>query len=289
MRLVAAELLAMRKRAATYVVLGVLLAIMALVFVLVGLTGDGPGSGAVEELISFPDAYRILSQFIFFLGSLMAVAYTAAIAGGDWGWGLPRVVIGRGESRILYVLAKATALAIVLAIGVLVAYAVGILLVFLAAALLGIDPGNPFDGRSVGLLGESLALGYPVLLERAAIAFAVATLLKSQLAGIVIGIVLYIGEGIAAAILLAVSLGGRLAPGVGLPEAVGPEWYQYLPFSVGDYVLQEIGPATGGGGGFEEFLLRPVPFEQAVVAITIYGVVAVIVAVVSVWRAEISG
>jgi ABC-type transport system involved in multi-copper enzyme maturation permease subunit len=288
-RLIAAELLAMRKRAATYVVLGVLLAVMALIFILAGLTGGGDDGPGLAQVLTFPNAYSLLGQFVFGLGSLMAVAYAAAIAGGDWNWGIPRLVISRGESRIAYVLAKAAALAIVLAIGVVIAYVVGIVLVFAAAALSGTSAGNPVGGGSLEQLVESFALGYPVLLERAAIAFAVAILLRSQLAGIVIGIVLYIGEGIAAAILFAVSFGARFGSGSGF-EPVGPEWYQYLPFSVGDSVLAEIGPEQlpGGGGGFEDLLLRPVPFEVAVASVAVYGIVAIAIAVYAVWRAEIA-
>lgn len=289
MRLFSAELLILRRRAATYVVLGVLLVVMALIYVIVGLSSVGDEGEAAGAFLRFPDAYAGMAQLIFGLGSLLAVVYAAAVAGGDWNWGIPRLILSRGESRVAYVLAKAAAVAVMLALGVLIAYLAGIVLVYLASGVAGIDAGSPVDGDSLTTLGESLALGYPVLIERAAIAFAVAILLRSQLAGIVVGIVLYIGEGILTAIMLGLALAGS---GLLEIEPFGPEWYQYLPFSIGDGVLTNIGGGRGGGGGvdggFEGLFLRPVPLEIALVGVGLYLALALIVSVVAVWRAEIT-
>ena len=98
-----------------------------------------------------------------------------------------RVVIARGESRGGYILAKALGLAIVLLIGVLIAYLAGILLTLTAAAMLGIQTGNPFAGSALDSLIHTIGYGYVVILERAAIGFGVAVLLRSQLAGVVVG------------------------------------------------------------------------------------------------------
>jgi ABC-type transport system involved in multi-copper enzyme maturation permease subunit len=287
MRMFSAELLALRKRAATYVVLGVLLVVMALIYVIIGLSPLGDSDAAANALLRFPGAYGGISQIVFGLGGLLGVAYAAAVAGADWNWGIPRLIISRGESRVVYVLAKAAAVALVLGIGVLIAYVAGIALVFLAAAMSGQGAGDPVGGRALTDLVESLAFGYPVLLERAAIAFAVAILLRSQVAGIVIGIVLYIGEGILSSILLGLAIAER---GLRQLQPFGPEWYQYLPFSIGDNVLMrttEAG-AGGGSGGFEGFFLRPVPLEIAFAGVILYLVAAIVIAVLSVWRSEIT-
>jgi ABC-type transport system involved in multi-copper enzyme maturation permease subunit len=289
MRMFSAELLALRKRAATYVVLGVLLVVMTLIYVVIGLSPLGDSEAASNALLRFPGAYSGIAQMVFGLGGLLAVAYSAAVAGADWNWGIPRLIISRGESRVVYVLAKAAAVAVVLAVGVVIAYAAGIALVYLAASMSGQQAGNPIGGQALTDLIESLALGYPVLLERAAIAFAVAILLRSQVAGIVIGIVLYIGEGILGSILLGLAIAER---GLRQLEPFGPEWYQYLPFSIGDSVLTRIADtgtgAGGGGGGFEGLFLRPVPLEVAFGGVVLYLVAAMVVAVVSVWRSEIT-
>lgn len=287
MRLIAAELLSLRKRAATYVVLAVLLVLMAIVYLLAGLTGTDPEFDAASPL-RFPAAYSLIGLFVFNLGSLLAVAYAAAVAGGDWSWGIPRVVIGRGESRINYVLGKAAAVAIALAIGVLIAFAAGIALTYIAAAISGTNVGSPLGGNGPRRLADSLLLGFPVLLERAAIGFAVATVLRSQLAGVVVGIVLYIGETILTGIMVALTFARTSFDGSFNLEPIGPEWYQFLPFSIGGEVLNA---ATGGPGpdpGVGDFLLRPVPLETAVVGVLVYLFVALAVSALLVRRAEIT-
>jgi ABC-type transport system involved in multi-copper enzyme maturation permease subunit len=287
-RLIAAELLSLRKRAATYVVLAVLLVLMALVYLLSGLTvGDRSGPDASSPL-RFPAAYALIGLFVFNLGSLLAVAYAAAVAGGDWSWGIPRVVLGRGESRVNYVLAKAAALAIALAIGVLIAYAAGIALTYVSGAISGTNVGNPLAGNGPRRLADSLLLGFPVLIERAAIGFAVATVLRSQLAGVVVGIVLYIGETILAGIMVALAL-SRAAFGDAFNfEPFGPEWYQFLPFSIGGEVLSA---ATGGPGpdpGVGDVFLRNVQVEVALAGVLLYLLVAMAVSALLVRRAEIT-
>jgi ABC-type transport system involved in multi-copper enzyme maturation permease subunit len=284
-RLVSAELLKLRRRTATYVVLGVLLVIMALIYLLAGLAGAGVGAGVGGFILRFPAAYGIISLFVFGLGSLLAVVYAAAIAGADWNWGVLRNVIARGESRLLYVLSKAAALAVVLALGVLVAFGAGILLTYMAAAMIGVSVSLPLSVNGLRDLASELGLGYLVLLQRAAIGFAVAVMLRSQLAGIVVGIALYIGESILVAILSALSFGTRFIEGDGF-GVVGPEWYQFLPFGIGDNVLRAT-PGSGLGGDIAEALLRPVPLNLALVTVVLYAAGAIVISLAAAQREEI--
>ena len=285
MRLIAAELLSLRKRAATYVVLAVLLVLMALVYLLAGLAASSQPGSAGTATFAFPGAYGVIGLFVFGLGSLLSVAYAAAVAGGDWSWGIPRVVLSRGESRVNYVLAKAAAVGIALAVGVLVAYAAGIALTYVGAAISGSSVGNPLSGNSPRRLFDSLALGFPVLLERAAIGFAVATVLRSQLAGVVVGIVLYIGESILTGVLVGLALFGR---GVFSLEPFGPEWYQFLPFSIGDSVLAAANGSSGPDPSVGDVLLRPVPPEVALPGVLLYLVACLVVSALLVRRAQIT-
>jgi ABC-type transport system involved in multi-copper enzyme maturation permease subunit len=291
MRLVRAELLKLRRRLATYVVLGVLLVLMALIYIVVALT-TSPGDffDPAADMLRFPTAYATIGEFVFGLGSMLAVVYGAAFAGADWSWGVLRNVVARGESRALYILAKAAGLAIVFAVGVLIAFAFGVVLVLLAGTLRGHEVGNPLGPTATRQLVDWLGLGYPVLLERAALGFAVAVVLQSQLAGAIVGIVLYIGEGILAAIMLGITLVGRFAGGMPTPgdfEPIGPEWYQYLPFGIGDNVLAAASPGTSIERGFEQLFLRPVPPEQAFVGVLAYLALALAVSVVAIQRQEI--
>jgi ABC-type transport system involved in multi-copper enzyme maturation permease subunit len=288
MRLLQAELLKLRRRWASYVVLGMLVGVMALIMVLVGISSR---DGGLQ--LRFPDAYGVISQFVFGLGSLLAIAYAAAIAGADWSWGIFGTVVARGEGRARYVLAKALGLAIALVIGAAVAFAAGIVLVHVAGALAGTrSVGDPFSGSGLTDLGASMGLGTLVLLERAGIGFAVAMLLRSQLAGVVVGIVLYIGEAILGALLFAFSFSGSMGNplGPGGLERRGPEWYQFLPFSIGDSVLS-AGPSVefGGGGGVEDLLLRPVEPALAIAVTLGYLALALGLSAFSARRAELAG
>jgi ABC-type transport system involved in multi-copper enzyme maturation permease subunit len=281
-RLVRAELLKLRRRWASYIVLAILLGLMTLVYVLVGLVGEGGGRRTASFITEFPGAFGVINSFVFGLGGLLAVAYAAAIAGADWNWGVMRVVIARGESRSRYVLAKALGLAIALAVGTAVAYAAGIALTYLAAAMLGTDVGNPFAGDDLTSFLESVGYGYLVLLQRAALGFAVAMLLRSQLAGVVVGIVLYIGETILSGLLVALSIRGSVGAGMG---AIETQWFQFLPFSIGDSVLAVAPSPTSG---LDDLLLTPVAMPVALAVVGCYLAGCVAIAMLATERAEIA-
>lgn len=282
-RLVGAELLKLRRRWASYVVLGVLVGLMALIYLLIGLVSrDGGGSTGAGLVLRFPDAYGVINQFVFGLGSLLAVAYAAAIGGADWTWGVLRVVVARGEGRSRYILAKAFGIAIMLVLGTLLAYAAGVALTFVAAGLAGVSAGTALGTVGTETLWKSLALGTFVLLQRAAIGYAVAVLTRSQVAGVVVGIILYLGESILATVLTVMTIGR------GFTGAVqhDTQWFQYLPFSIGDSVMNAA--AASLPGDLSDALLRPVPLEPALVATALYLVAALAIAALATERAEIA-
>jgi hypothetical protein len=194
-----------------------------------------------------------------------------------------RVIIARGASRSGYVLAKGLGIAIALLVGTFVAYAAGVALTLIAAAMLGTRTGDPFSGTSLQGLLESLGYGYLVLLQRAAIGFTVAMLLRSQLAGVVVGIVLYIGEAILSSILIALTFRGGLSGGDLASRET--QWFQFLPFSIGDSVLAI---APGPTDNLGDLLLRPVPQEIALLAVLAYLVGCMGVTMVVMERSEVA-
>jgi ABC-type transport system involved in multi-copper enzyme maturation permease subunit len=283
------------------VLLIVALVLMGITYLLIGwgmqtarqFTGD-VGSGLGLDILEFPAQYSTIGQFSFGLGGLLAVVYAAAFAGADWNWGVLRNVVARGESRANYLLAKGAALAILLAIATLIIFAVGIALVYLTGFIFGISVSNPLRGRGLQDLAENLLLGYPVLLQRAALGFAVAVILRSQLAGAVIGIALYVGEAFVTTILTGITIASHLGGmfNNGSITQFGPEWYQYLPISIGGNVLSALPGASAatsaaGGGGFQQLVLRQVPLELALPAVLVYLMAAVLVAIVAFNRQEI--
>ena len=305
MRLIRAELLKARRRQATWVLLAVGLGLTALIYLAIGRGLGGFACqlpfaevGLGSCLVEFPNAYALMSQFAFALGGVLAIVYAAAFTGADWNWGVVRNVIARGEGRARYLLAKAAALAIVLGIGTLIIFLFAFVLTYVTALIYGIPIANPLRGNGAVDFLANLALGYPVVLERAALGFAVAVVLRSQLAGAVVGVVLYVGEGILTTILTFISVAARFSgggggfpdPDDGFLQVAGPEWFQYLPISVGSQVLgwapgSAVSPGTGG---VEAIFLRPIPFEFAVPALAIYLVMAVAAAIIALNRQEIT-
>ncbi len=280
-RLVRAELLKLRRRWATYVVLAVLLVIMALIYLLIGLTTHGDEGTGSSLVLHFPGAYGVINQFVFGIGSLLAVSYGAAIGGADWNWGVLRVIVARGEGRSRYVLAKFVGLGLTCFLGILVAVATGIALVLVSASLAGVDPGGPLAGNGAITVVRSIGYGSFVLLERVAIGFAVAVVLRSQVAGVVVGIVLYLGEGLLSTILTVMnarSLAGGFAD--------ENQWYQFLPFSIGNSVLDAASRSIGGD--ISSMFLPTVPLGLALAVTGLYLVLALAVAMLATERAEIA-
>jgi ABC-type transport system involved in multi-copper enzyme maturation permease subunit len=289
MRLFAAEVLKLRRRWATYVLEAILLGLMVLVFFLVGITPRGTSGFGGASPFTFPGVYGVINQFVFGLGSLLAVAFAGAVGGADFTWGVFRVIVARGESRTRYLLTKFAAIVLFVFLGVVVAFVVGILLTYVVAAMQGISAGSPFAGSAPNDLLRSFAFGMPVIIERVAIGFAVAVVLRSQIAGIVAGIVLQIGEGLIQVIILATTFASQAAQ-TGTLAPIGPEWFQFLPFAIGDAVLAEA-PGVGGGGGDGPgpgLLLRDVPLDTALIVTAIYLVAALLISVIRVERSEIT-
>lgn len=287
MRLLRAELLKMRRRQATYVVIITAVVLMIVTYL---LTGTAMG---LAGAITFPSAYGLIGQFAFGIGGLMAVIYSAAIVGADWNWGVLRNVVARGESRTRYLLAKGAALAIVLGIAMLIMFAAGIVMTYVTGFLFNIPVSSPLRGRGLQDLLEWLVLGYPVLIQRAALGFAVAVVLRSQLAGAVVGVILYVGEAVITTTLTIATVvgrfGGMFGNGGGGFEPIGPEWYQFLPISIGGNVLNAAPGGAGGAAsnGMEQLFLRSVSLEVALPFVLVYLVVAVALAAVALSRQEI--
>jgi ABC-type transport system involved in multi-copper enzyme maturation permease subunit len=283
MRLIRAELLKMRRRTATYVVLAIPLVLLGLITIIAA------GNRDVMELIGrFPQVYAtVLDYPLGGLGTLLAMAYAAAIAGADWNWGVLRNVIARGESREGYQLAKAVAIAIVLSVGVLIIFVVGLLATIVLAMLSGVRIGDPLSPASLGVLRDQVLLGFPVMLERAAIGFAVAVVLRSQVAGVVAGIVLLIGETIIRTILTAASFSSLMFE---LEITKIPvQWFQFLPFAIGDEVraAASSGGPPGQGGDILGLFLTHVDLPVAFVVLMMYLFGALAIAMFAVRREQI--
>lgn len=284
--LVRAELLKIRRRQATWVLLAVELGLMGLIFLATGSIYD------IAGIIEFPQAYSLFRESIFALGGLIAIVFAAAYVGADWNWGVLRNVIARGEGRERYLLAKFLAMGVALAIAMLIVFAFGFIYTYMQGLVYGIPIASPLRGDGLQDLVVWVIVGFPVLVQRAAIGFAVAVLVRSQLAGAVVGIVLFLVEATVTAILTAITFAANLRDSGGLEglTQVGPEWFQYLPISIGNQVFNGL-PGAGGvtsASDVTSILLRPVPFWIAFGGVLAYTVVALGIALVAVRRQQIT-
>jgi ABC-2 type transport system permease protein len=269
MRLFRAGLRKLVRRPATWVTFGLLVGLLALIYLAVGATArstasNGNGGAQALLLLTFPGAYALLLSFILGLGGLFAMIYGAAIAGSEWTWGTLKAAVARGESRSRYQLLSFASIATMVGIGMLVAFGIGILVAIIAAGLAAVATSGLGDSATLGTLPELLARGWLALGEAAALGFAIATLARSQLAGIGVGIAVYFGEQFA---------------GIFLPDIV-----KYLPFNAASAVVATSSSAAGRGATVSR--LDP---NTAVLVVAAWLIGALIVTALYTERSEISG
>jgi ABC-2 type transport system permease protein len=266
MRLFASGLRKLATRMATLLTFGLLAGLLVMIDLAVAATrgAGGRGTGNPLALVTFPGAYDLILSFLFGLGGLFAVIYGAAIAGSEWTWGTLKTAVVRGESRSRYLLATFAAIALVLAVGLLIAFAIGVAGSVVGATIAGVSLTGIGDAAVLGGLPEQFVRGWVAITATAALGFAVATLARSQLAGIGVGIAFYFGETFA---------------GIFLPDVV-----KYLPFHLSS-------AAVGGGGGFgpPDPAAAVMSIGTALVLVTVWLVGSLVVAAGFAERAEITG
>jgi hypothetical protein len=154
----------------------------------------------------------------------------------------------------------------VIAIGLLIAFAVSIVAAVIGANMANVPTGGLGDTATIGQLPERLLKGWFVVVEEAAIGFTIATLARSQLAGIGAGIGFYFGESFA---------------GIFLPNIV-----KYMPFSVANSAVATASNSGFGGGNSAPVGL---PADQALFFVAVWLVGALVVSALFASRAEITG
>jgi ABC-type transport system involved in multi-copper enzyme maturation permease subunit len=271
MRLFTSGVRKLSRRMATWLTFGLLAGLLVLIMVAVGATAKGAtadeDSVAALALLRFPGAYDAILSFMLGLGGLFAVIYGAAIAGSEWTWGTLKNAVARGESRSRYMLGSFASIAFVVAIGLLVTFVIGVAAAVIGANLAGVSTAGLSDSAALGRLPEQFARGWLAIVEEGALGFAIATLARSQLAGIGAGIAFYFG--------------GTFA-GIFLPDVV-----KYLPFSVANASVSTGESGFGGGGGGGQ--LVALDANTALLLVVVWLVGALVVAAVYTERAEISG
>ncbi len=272
MRIFVAGLRKLVKRPASIVSVGLLVGLLGLIIIAsatVGQSGEDPEDGlAARALLTFPGAYDFVLSFMFGLGGLVAVIFAAAVAGSEWSWGTLKTAVARGESRARYMLATFGAIVVMLAVGLLITFALGVGLVLLGATIAGVPTTGLTDADTLARLPGMAARGWFAVVEQAALGFAIATVARSQHAGIGAGIAFYFGETFATIFL--------------------PDIIKYMPFAAARASIDTGGGGFGGGGGGGG-VSEALPPDTALLLVAAWLVGSLIVTVIFTERAEITG
>ena len=268
MRLIASHLSRLVRRPASWITLGMLAAMIALVFIALAATAEQtasqPGGEAILQLLTFPMAYAFVLTFAIQIGSLFAVIYFAAVAGSEWNWGTFKNAVARGESRGRYVLSAYVALGLLAGVGLLIVFLIGVGAAAVGAGIAGVGTDGLGDPDALLGLPNQLWRAWLALAEAGAIGFVFATLARSPLAGVGAGIALYFIEEFA---------------GLLLPDVV-----RWLPFQAASAVI--AGADTSGISGGAGNPLEP---GIALVIVLAWLVGSLAVAAIYSERAEITG
>jgi len=148
-RLISAELLKLRKRNLTWVLLAVLAGILMLLYpvLLVGSKAQMPTHTAMDvhslmqTILSLPMAIPFSLSIISSFGSVLAVILIASSMGNEYNWRTIRTVLICSEGRLRLLAAKLISTLIFVVIGMLIGVAVG----FLMSLLMNMAGGYSFD------------------------------------------------------------------------------------------------------------------------------------------------
>jgi ABC-2 type transport system permease protein len=244
---VAAELLVLRKRASSWILLGIWSAVTLLfAYVVPYLTYvNGSGEESLSELLPPRLVGNLLSGFPFF-GGVLALMLGVLALGSDYGWGTLKTLFVQRPGRLHAFAAKLIALALGLVPFVLSAFAIGAA----ASSAIAWREGAEIDWPSAWLIVRGLAAGWLVLAVWAAFGVLLAALSRGTSLAIGVGI-LYalVIEGLLSALASQVSLLDRLvelflrANGYSLAAALGLAREDAAGNGPGAF----SGPYVGGG------------------------------------------
>jgi len=196
------------------------------------------------------------------------VIYGAAIAGSEWSWGTLKNAVARGESRARYMLLTFAAIAVMVAVGLAITFVLGVGAAYVGANVAGVPTTGLNDADTFSRLPTEFVRGWFAVTEEAALGFAIATLARSQLAGIGAGIAFYFGETFATIFL--------------------PDIVKYLPFAVARASVAIAG-TTGEGGAGGPGAGASLDADTALLLVAAWLIGSLIVTVVFTERAEITG
>jgi len=273
--LIRMELLKLRKRPMTWVLLILLLGGIGFITVVsvLNLRSVDPGIRAdLLRNITLPGTLPRTAEFVYIFGSIMLAILAASTIGSEYSWGTLRPMLATGVPRGRFLAAKLIALALAAALFVALPLLMNALLALPIAAWndLPLLTGT-FDAGWIGTLATILGRTYLLVLMPMAIAFFVALVSRSQAAGIGAALGLMIGEQIVSVLLFTLNQPWTRAVANLLP---GRNSQALLNHNTFDGVPQ-IANYPGEG--------------RAILTLVLYGAVALIVAVLVFRRRDVRG
>jgi ABC-2 type transport system permease protein len=183
-RSVAAELLVLRKRAATWILFGiwVFLGIFFAYIIPYALDASDLPRG-LEEFLPESVAGTLIAEFPFF-GGVFALMLGVFALGSEYGWHTLKTLLTQRPGRLQVLAAKLAALAIVLIPFVLALFAAGAVTSYVIAQI----EDAPVDWPSVWLLVRALAAGWLILAVWAALGVLLGVLTRGTSLAIGVGI-----------------------------------------------------------------------------------------------------
>lgn len=221
-RLVLTELFKVRKRWMPWILLGIMVALLALTQFgmyaafrsMEGQAEESPmpraqRQEAIEELetiLTLPRATEMVFSIVQSMGGFLLVVLAGSIIGAEYAWGTVRTNIMRGMGRSKYLLSKLIAILLLTLIGLLITFVLGLIFAIGTTLLLegSIDwsfAGGVFIPRVLAMFGRTwFVLAVPI-----SMAVMVAVVTRSSAVAIGVGIAYPIAEGIIVGILAGVT------------------------------------------------------------------------------------
>lgn len=191
-QLVAVELLKIRKRMMTWILLAILVAFMALYVILSYLSVTSFSQSlpsdtynALTKALQFPLAFTLVLAVVQSIGIILVIILAASTVGNEYSWGTVAQIIGRTGRRSDYVGSKVTSLIIVILSFVFIGLVLGFLLtIFTSYKLAGTLNWSFFDLSFAGKLLKMFGWTAFTILDYGLLAVLFATLGRSVIAGI---------------------------------------------------------------------------------------------------------
>jgi ABC-type transport system involved in multi-copper enzyme maturation permease subunit len=184
---VTAELLVVRKRPSTWILLGIWSALAVLFAYVIPyveyLNGSGPGPRSLEQLLPAQLAGNLVEGFPFF-GGVIALMLGVLGLGSEYGWGTLKTLFIQHEGRLRVFAAKLLALGAVLVPFVLSVFALGAA----ASYVIALREGSAVDWPSAWLVVRAMGAGWLILAVWASFGLLLAAVSRGTSLAIGVGI-----------------------------------------------------------------------------------------------------